>query len=168
MKKLLLNIEKLFNSTFPERYIPLYHLDTIAVFLLWPLFISGIYLFIFYRIGAPYESVKTITEAQWHIGNLMRALHRYAADGLAAITVLHLVREVIKGRFRHWRWMPWVTGVVVLAVIWVSGIIVYWMVWDERAQLVAEISSKVLDFLPIFGQSLLMAFTTAELVTNMF
>lgn len=168
MKKLLLHIEKLFNSTFTERYNPLYHLGAIAVFLLWPLFISGIYLFIFYRIGAPYESVKTITESHWHIGNLMRALHRYSADGLVAITVLHLVRELIKGRFRHWRWMPWVTGVVVLAVIWVSGIIGYWMVWDERAQMVAEISSKLLDFLPIFGQSLSMAFTTAELVTNMF
>ena len=47
MKNLLLNIEKLFNSTFTERYNPLYHLGAIAVFLLWPLFISGIYLFIF-------------------------------------------------------------------------------------------------------------------------
>ncbi len=168
MKKVLLGLEDLFNRAFTPRYNPLYYLGAVAVFFMWALIGSGVYLYLFYEIGAPYESVKAITEGQWHIGNIFRGIHRYAADGLVVFSVLHLVRELIKGRFRHFRWLPWVSGAVALFVIWATGVIGYWMIWDERSQVIAELTSKLLDFLPIFGESLSMAFTTARLITNFF
>lgn len=168
MKKALLMLEDLLNRAWTARYNPLYYLGGIAIFFMWALFGSGVYLFLFYKIGAPYESVKTITEGQWHIGNVLRAVHRYSADGLVVFGLLHLVRELVKGRFRHFRWLPWVSGAITMFVIWATGVIGYWMIWDERSQLIAEMTSKLLDFLPIFGESLSMAFTTAGLITNLF
>ncbi|MBI5560055.1 MAG: cytochrome b N-terminal domain-containing protein [Deltaproteobacteria bacterium] len=168
MKSALLRLEDLLNKVFTPRYNPLYHLGAIAVFFMWVLLASGLYLFIFYKIGLPYESVSAITERQFHIGNIFRGVHRYAGDAMILFTILHLVREFIKGRFRHSRWLPWASGGVTLLVIWVTGVIGYWMVWDERSQLIAELSSKLLDYLPIFGESLSMAFTTSNLITNLF
>ena len=168
MEKALLKLEDLFNRAFTPRFNPLYYLGAITVFFLWVLFATGVYLFIFYKMGSPYESVRAITEGQWHIGNVFRSVHRYAADALVFFTVLHLAREFVKGRFRHSRWLPWVSGVVTLVVIWTTGIVGYWMVWDQKSQLVAELTSKLLDYLPIFGESLSVAFTTPSLITNMF
>jgi len=61
---------------------PLHYLGAIAIFFLWLLLASGIYLFIFYSIGEPYESVRRMTEVQWYAGGIMRSVHRYSADGL--------------------------------------------------------------------------------------
>ncbi|MEK6531387.1 MAG: cytochrome b N-terminal domain-containing protein [Deltaproteobacteria bacterium] len=168
MQRALDALENLIDETLSPRYNPLYCLGAICVFFLWVLLVSGVYLFVFYKIGSPYESVKTITENQWMIGAFFRGMHRYSADGLVFFALLHLSREFIRGRFRHGRWTQWVTGVLTLGVIWTTGVIGYWMVWDQRSQLVAELSSKLLDYLPIFGESLSIAFTTPELVTNLF
>ncbi len=168
MKRALDALENIIDELLTPRYNPLYCLGAICIFFLWVLFISGVYLFIFYKINSPHESVKTITENQWMIGAFFRGMHRYSADGLVLTALMHLSREFIKGRFRHWRWTPWVTGIITLGVVWTTGIIGYWMVWDQKAQLVAELSSKLLDYVPIFGESLSIAFTTPDLVTNLF
>lgn len=168
MKKAWLALEKLFGEAFTPRFNPMYHLGAIGIFLMWILLASGIYLFIFYRISIPYESVEYLTVDQWYLGGYFRSLHRYASDALIIVALAHLAREFITGRFRHWRWLAWVTGAVTLHAIWATGLIGYLMVWDERAQLIAEITLKFLDNIPIFGESLSMAFTTAELVTTLF
>ena len=64
--------------------------------------------------------------------------------------------------------MAWVSGIAFLIAIWVTGIIGYWLVWDRRSQLIAQITAKFLDFLPIFGEPLTMSFTTDKLVTGLF
>jgi len=147
---------------------PLHYLGAIAIFFLWLLLASGIYLFIFYSIGEPYESVRRMTEVQWYAGGIMRSVHRYSADGLILTAILHLIRVFWTGRYRHWRWPAWVSGLALLIAIWVTGIIGYWLVWDLRAQLIAQMTARFLDFLPIFGEPLAMSFTTDKLVTGLF
>src|SRR3989304_606100 len=122
----------------------------------------------FYCIGEPYESVKRITEVQWYAGGIMRSVHRYAADGLIFTAILHLIHVFLTDRYRYWQWVAWVSGIAFLIAIWVTGIIGYWMVWDRRSQLIAQITAKFLDFLPIFGEPLTMSFTTDKLVTGLF
>ena len=161
-------VEDLANQIFTPRYNPFYYLGAIAIFFLWLLLVSGIYLFIFYSIGEPYESVRRMTEVQWYAGGIMRSVHRYSADGLILTAILHLIRVFWTGRYRHWRWPAWVSGLALLIAIWVTGIIGYWMVWDLRAQLIAQMTARFLDFLPIFGEPLAMSFTTDKLVTGLF
>ena len=161
-------VEDLANQIFTPRYNPFYYLGAIAIFFLWLLLVSGIYLFIFYSIGEPYESVRRMTEVQWYAGGIMRSVHRYSADGLILTSLLHLIRVFLTDRYRYWRWLAWVSGIAFLIAIWVTGIIGYWLVWDRRAQLIAQLTAKFLDFLPIFGEPLAMSFTTDKLVTGLF
>ena len=161
-------LEDLANKIFTPKYNPFYYLGAIAIFFLWLLLVSGIYLFYFYSIGEPYESVKRITEVQWYAGGIMRSVHRYAADGLIFTGILHLIHVLFTDRYRYWQWVAWVSGIAFLIAIWVTGIIGYWMVWDRRSQLIAQITAKFLDFLPIFGEPLTMSFTTDKLVTGLF
>ncbi|PJF46006.1 MAG: hypothetical protein CUN48_16005, partial [Candidatus Thermofonsia Clade 3 bacterium] len=65
---------------------PFYHLGTLAIFLLFVLIGTGIYLTIFYRPGSDraYGSVVALS-ATWP-GSLMRSIHRYAADALILVT----------------------------------------------------------------------------------
>lgn len=161
-------IEDLANRLFTPEYNPFYYLGAIAIFFLWLLLASGIYLFIFYSIGEPYESVRRITEAQWYAGGILRSVHRYSADGLVLTALVHFLRVFFTGRYRFWRWPAWVSGIAFLMAIWVTGIIGYWLVWDLRSQLIARLTAKLLDFLPVFGEPLTMSFTTDKLVTGLF
>lgn len=167
-RRVFLTAEGLADRAFTPRYNPFYYLGAIAIFFLWWIFISGIYLFIFYKIATPYESVKYITEGQWRIGAIMRSIHRYASAGLVLTSILHLLHVYFMDRFRHWRWVAWVSGVGLLAAIWVTGIIGYWMVWDEKAQMIAQLTTEFLDRLPVFGGILSLSFTKEQLVTNLF
>ncbi|MBI3397630.1 MAG: hypothetical protein HY265_06965 [Deltaproteobacteria bacterium] len=63
-RKGVLSAEDLTDKIFTPRVHPFHYLGAIALFCLWLLLISGVYLFIFYEIGAPYESLKYITERQ--------------------------------------------------------------------------------------------------------
>src|SRR3989338_7180092 len=122
-RKGVLAIEGLACRIFTPRYNPFYYLGAITIFFLWMLLVSGIYLFIFYEIGAPYESVKYITREQWYLGGIMRSIHRYAADGMVISATLHLLRVYLTDRYRQWRWVAWVSGIVLLGAIWITGIV---------------------------------------------
>ncbi|HAG50706.1 MAG TPA: hypothetical protein DCL42_05150 [Deltaproteobacteria bacterium] len=167
-RKGVLAVEELADRIFTPQYNPFYYLGAIAIFFLWLLVVSGIYLFIFYEIGAPYNSIKYITEEQWYLGGIMRSVHRYAADGMIIATILHLIQVYFTDRYRHWRWIAWVSGIFLLAFIWLTGIIGYWMVWDERGQIIADLTAAFLDFFPIFGELLSLSFSRNNLITNLF
>src|SRR3990172_2295290 len=77
------------DAIFSPRNNPFYYSGAICVFLLILLVISGLYLFIFYKVSAPYQSVQYITERQGVYGNMIRGIHQYAADGLIIAIFLH-------------------------------------------------------------------------------
>ena len=161
-QRTLLYIEEYFNKIFTPQYNPLYYLGAISCILYLIIVISGIYLFIFYRIGDPYLTVQNMTEKQWYFGGVMRSIHRYASDGLIIALTLHLIREYLNRRYSHNRWLAWVTGVILLIITIIMGIIGYWLVWDERAQLVALKTAEILNDIPIFIEPISMSFLKNE------
>src|SRR4030067_1681121 len=138
------------DAIFSPRNNPFYYSGAICVFLLILLVISGLYLFIFYKVSAPYQSVQYIGEKQGIYGNTIRGIHQYAADGLIIAISLHMLWVFLKVRYFLWRRIIWVSGVVLLMVCIVDGLVGYWMGWDERAQGVALMTAKILDPIPIF------------------
>ncbi|MBI3814979.1 MAG: cytochrome b N-terminal domain-containing protein [Nitrospinae bacterium] len=169
-QKLLLIIEGWGNRIFTPKYNPFYYLGAIALFLMWVLLFTGLYLFLFYEISVEgaYKSVQYITEGQRFYGGIIRSLHRYTADGLILAMLLHTLREFILGRYKNGRWVAWVSGVSILLFTWFSGVIGYWLVWDERAQAIAIITSEIVDFIPILSEPLSLAFMNNSTVTNLF
>ncbi len=163
-----LMIEGRVNLLTTSIYNPFYYTGAIGIFFLWIILVTGIYLFIFYTITADgaYSSVEYLTVEQWYLGGVMRSLHRYASDGLVIIMVIHAIQCLVKDRFRHWRWVAWVTGVVIAWIVWIGGIFGYWMVWDLKAQLVAMLSAEMIESVPIFGLPLSLNFARPENLTD--
>ena len=136
-------VERVINrfGTVNERvrpYNPLYHLGTLAIFLLIVLTITGLYLTIFYRPGVDraYASVAGMS-ATW-FGSLIRTIHRYAADALIVVSILHALKTFFSDRFWGSRWLAWLSGWALLLLFWLIGLMGYWLIWDQPAQWLTE------------------------------
>jgi coenzyme F420-reducing hydrogenase delta subunit/NAD-dependent dihydropyrimidine dehydrogenase PreA subunit len=141
------------NRVYGSRYNPLYASGPITVGLLVVLLVTGVYLLLFYRIGAPYESVERLTNQAW-TGRWIRSLHRYASDAAVVAVAVHAFRMFAQHRTWGPRALAWVSGVVLLLVLFISGWTGYVMVWDVQAQLLAVEGARLLDVLPLFSEPL--------------
>jgi ferredoxin len=148
--------ERLLGRVVASPLNPLYHLGTLSIFLLAVMVVTGVYLVVFYKASATaaYASVAGL-DAQW-LGSLMRSAHRYAADGLVVTVLLHALKMLLSDRFWGSRWLSWVSGWALLAVVWVIGVTGYWLVWDVRAQWLTEYLAGKL------GGATALTFATAE------
>ncbi len=165
-----LYVDAWFNLAFGTAINPLYHLGSLAFFLLWIVLVSGLYVFIFFdtSIVGAYQSVEYMTHEQWYAAGVMRSLHRYASDAVVLVILLHILREFSLDRYRGFRWFSWVTGVPSLWMMILLGISGYWLVWDQLAQYVAIGSSQLLDGLPIFSSAMTRNFLSGQLSDRFF
>lgn len=150
-RALLARLDAWFNALYTWRYNPLYHSGALVVASFVILLVTGLYLLLFYRIGAPYESVARITD-QWFLGAWIRTLHRYVSDLAIVAAAIHAFRMFAQGRSWGPRALAWVSGVVLLGVFFVCGWTGYVMVWDVQAQVLAQEGARLMDFLPIFSE----------------
>lgn len=151
--RLLGRLDAAVNRLHGWRWNPLYQSGTLAVLSLLVLLITGIYLLIFYRIGAPWASVAGLMDQPW-AGRWIRSLHRYASDLALIAAGVHGLRMLLQGRSWGRRTLPWISGLVLVAVVLVSGWTGYVMVWDTHGQLLAVEGARLLDVLPIFSEPL--------------
>ena len=162
LEKLWTCVEGLPNRLIDPAFNPLYHLGTLAIFLLVVLAVTGTYLTIFYRPGAEraYETVAGIS-ASW-LGSLMRSVHRYASDGLILVILLHALKTLLSDRFWGSRWLSWVSGWALLVLIWIIGVMGYWLVWDQQAQWLTEY------FIELLGGAVASAFLSPGIASRTF
>lgn len=146
------------NALYTWRHNPLYHSGAIAVAAFVVLLATGLYLLLFYRIGAPWASVDRITDQVW-AGRWIRSLHRYASALVVAATAVHALRMFAQGRSWGPRALAWVSGVMLVAVVLACGWTGYVMVWDEHALLLAAEGARLFDVLPLFSEPIARAFT---------
>lgn len=140
---------------------PFYHTGTIAVFLLLVVGLTGVYLFFFFQYGfdASYNAVARM-EGQF-IARTIRAIHRYASGAAVITTLLHAYRTLFLEQFRGPRWLAWVTGVVMTAILWLAGVTGYWLLWDQRAQLISDGLVVALGRLPALAAAFVVALAEA-------
>ena len=149
--------DALLNRLYGWRGNPLHQSGTLVLLSFVVMLVTGLYLLLFYRIGAPFESIARI-DGQVFAGRWIRALHRYAADLAVLAGALHGFRMLVQGRSWGPRALAWVSGVVLLFLTFVCGWTGYVMVWDAHAQLLAVEGARLLDALPIFAEPLAGAF----------
>ena len=155
LERLTLRTEKPLNRSLGTPLLnPLAHTGTLAVFFFVVVLVTGIYLTAFFDYGfvESYEAVGRLNDNL--MGRFVRALHRYGSVALLVTSLLHGWRTFVQDRFRGARWVAWVSGVWMVAMLWVIGVTGYWMLWDERAQALNEIlinalqrTTRGLDFL---------------------
>ena len=161
VERLFNPLDKLCNRLYGSRYNPLYQSGTIAVLSLLVLLVTGLYLLLFYKIGAPYESVTNI-EAQWWGGRSIRAVHLYAGDLMLIAVVVHALRMFLRGRTWGPRALAWVSGVVLVAIMMMSSITGMVLVWDLQGQLLAIEGARMADTLPIFSEPIQRTFISSQ------
>jgi len=98
----------------------------------------------------------------------MRSLHRYASDAAIITLALHMLKEFVYDRYRGMRWFSWITGVPLIWLVVPLGITGYWLVWDQLGWYVALTSAELLDWLPIFSESMARNFLSSEVLSNRF
>jgi ferredoxin len=157
VRALLARLDAAFNRLYTWRFNPLYHSGALAVASFVILLLTGLYLLLFYRIGAPYASVLRITDQAW-LGSWIRSLHRYASDVAVLAAAVHALRMLLQGRSWGPRTLAWVSGLVLLFVFFVTGWTGYVMVWDTQAQLLAVEGARFLDVLPLFSEPIARTF----------
>lgn len=147
---------------------PLRQLGALAFLAMLVLAASGIVLFAGYdtSVAGAYHSVERLAHWPLGLGNLVRGLHRYAADALIVLVALHVLREWLHAHERGARRFHWLTGVPLLGFLTVSAIGGFWLAWDRLGRYSAEASAEWLDALPLFGAPLARNFLTPDAVSD--
>ena len=149
-------IERCFDAPFGSALNPWRHLGALGFLCFWLLAVTGFYLFALLDTSAieAYRSIDWLTRQQWYLGGLLRSIHRYSADAFIVITLLHITKEFLLGRYAGFRRFSWLTGVPLLWFVFISGIGGFWLNWDRLGQFSAIATAELLDWLPIFATPL--------------
>jgi ferredoxin len=129
--------------------------------------ISGISMLVWYSPSTQfaYSSMEAITGRT--LGGWVRSMHRYSSDMAMLLMAIHALRMLFARKFTGPRWLPWLTGVFLLAVVWFIGWTGFWLVWDQPGQQVAVNSMLFMDSLPIFGEPMSRLFVADRLVPSL-
>ncbi|MBE7437381.1 MAG: cytochrome b N-terminal domain-containing protein [Spirochaetales bacterium] len=158
-------LESAWGRVFPAPYQFFYFLGAMPILLLVILFLTGLYLFIYYSMAveSTYASLQYMTERAWG-GRFMRGLHRYAADAMVFFTLLHMLRVWLEGRYQNHRRLAWWTGIGILVLLLIQGVTGYVMPLDSQAHFVLEKTAELLSSLRIFGDTLPRSFSSPALM----
>ncbi len=166
-RRVLRQADAALNRLYGWRLNPLYQSGTIVILLLLVLLATGLWLLLFYRIGAPWDSVARLTANRW-TGNWVRGLHRYSSDAAVVAAVVHAVRMVAQGRSWGPRVLAWVSGVALLGLLFVCGVTGFVMVWDGFGAELALEGARIVDALPILSEPISRAFVGERPIQGVF
>jgi len=161
-------IEHGFDLVFGAALNPWRHLGALGFLFFWIIAITGLYLYAVLdtSVDGVYRSINWLSREQWYLGGVLRSLHRYAADAFLLVTLLHLAREFLFGRYTGFRHFSWLTGVPLLWFVYISGIVGIWLRWDQLAQFSAASTAEWLDWLPVFATPLIRNYLNANTVSD--
>ncbi|WP_374668458.1 4Fe-4S dicluster domain-containing protein [Ramlibacter sp.] len=151
MPPALAALDHRFDAAFGAAANPLKHLGASAFLLMGLLGATGIVLFAVLdtSVAGAWQSIDALSAGRFSAGSILRGLHRYAADALLLVVALHLLRELLLGRFANDRALAWSTGVVLLPIALACAIGGFWLHWDRLGQFSAMATAEWLDALPI-------------------
>lgn len=176
LNKATLALEHWTNRIATSKYNPFYYHGALPQFYLWVLFLSGLLLFAYYipTIDNAYASEKLInawTSVDYitntiPFGAVIRGIHRYAGDAMVVTILLHMLRVWFTDRYRQYRIVQWLSGVVLLLMVLFIGQTGYYLVWDDRSLVLTRMTVSAFDALPLIGQPLKWWFLNGREVTN--
>lgn len=155
------------NRWYGARLNPLYQSGTIVVGLYLVLLVTGLYLLLFYRVAAPWESVARLTADAW-VGRTIRGVHRYATGAAVVFTLVHAIRMFAQARSWGARAMAWLSGVVLLVLLVGCAWTGYVMVWDVFGERLAREAARMADSLPFLSEPVSRTFTGERPVPTFF
>ena len=158
LQRILRGLDALLTRLYGSERNPAHQAGTMAVAMLLVLLVTGLYLVLVYRVGAPFDSVARMAADPW-LGGWMRTLHRYATDVFVLAALLHAARMFSQRRSWGPRTLAWLSGLFLVGV----GVFTAWtgfvMAWDSFGARLALEGARLLDLLPIFSEPLSRIFS---------
>lgn len=151
----------------PHDSNPLAQAGAAANFALTVAIVSGVALLVWYSPSLQFAYSSVAAMGGHTLGGWVRAVHRYSSDLAMLFILVHATRIFFARKFSGTRWLPWVSGVGLIALVWFIGWTGYWLVWDQPAQQVAVTSMRLLDALPIFGEPLGRLYVADRMVPSL-
>ncbi|MDD5467355.1 MAG: cytochrome bc complex cytochrome b subunit [Anaerolineales bacterium] len=117
--------------------------------------ITGIILMVYYT-PSPAEAYTSILRLESNVpfGQLMRDMHRLAAEGMVIFTFLHMMRTFLTGSYKKDRSFTWFTGVLLLGVTLFLSFFGYLLPWDQLAYWAVTIGTGMAEAAPLLGDQL--------------
>lgn len=160
-------LDALLERWLPRELNPLAQLGTAANVMLLLATLSGVLMLVWYSASVQLAWHSLADLGPRSAGGLVRSVHRYSSDLLMLLVLAHALRTFLARKFADARWLAWVSGIALLALVWFIGWSGYWLVWDVRAQLLALDTIRVVDVLPFFGEPMLRLFATDRTVPSL-
>ena len=85
-------------------------------------------------------------------GPLLRNMHRWAAHGMVAIVILHMVRVFFTGSYRAPREFNWVVGILLMLMTFFASFTGYLLPWDQLAFWAITVGTAIAGYAPVMGE----------------
>jgi quinol-cytochrome oxidoreductase complex cytochrome b subunit len=118
-------------------------------------FLTGIMLRFYYEPfpGLAYDSI-VLMQNNVLFGRLIRNIHHWSGVFLVIITFLHLIRTFFTGAYQSPRQVNWIIGLLLFALVILSNFTGYLLPWDQLAYWAITVSTSILQYIPLIGNSL--------------
>ncbi len=148
----ILHIRPTFYHQAVTRFYPTFRLGFLSVLFFLIEAITGTILMVFYSPtpDSAYQSMLKILSAV-PLGQLMRDIHRLAAEGMVIVVALHMFRTFLTGSYKAPRQFTWLTGVVLLIITLGLSFTGYLLPWDQLAFWAVTIGTSMAEKAPVGG-----------------
>ncbi len=144
-----LHIKPAYYHAAATKFTYTFRLGLLSTYLFIVEIITGVLLMIFYAPtpDRAYGDVLLLT-SRVPFGQLMRDLHRLAAEAMVIAVVLHMLRTFLTGSYKRPRQFTWLTGVVLLLATLLLSFSGYLLPYDQLAYWAVTIGSSMADKIP--------------------
>ena len=144
-----LHIKPAYYHEAATRFTHTFRLGLLSTYLFAVEIITGVLLMIFYA-PTPERAYgdMLILASRVPFGQLVRDLHRLAAEFMVIVVVLHMLRTFLTGSYKRPRQFTWLTGVVLLLATLLLSFSGYLLPYDQLAYWAVTIGSSMADQIP--------------------
>lgn len=126
------------------RWVTTYGLGIAAISAFLLTLITGVLLMFYYK---PYPDVAYSSIKDIHFvvptGRFIRNIHRWAANVMVVVVILHMVRVFYTAAYRRFREFNWIIGMALLAVTLGLSFTGYLLPWDQLAYWAITIGANI-------------------------
>ena len=99
-----------------------------------------------------YNSILNLQDSLL-FGKMLRNIHHWSAIALLWVAFLHMLRVAFTGAYRKPRHATWIFGMALLILVVLSNFTGYLLPWDQLSYWAVTISTSLLAYVPLIGDS---------------